>query len=174
MYPKSENVFKVIRNFEKIPGSIRESVYHVQMIESKVKPFMGSCGTQLCHAGWYASVTIKTLFDSIHFTDGGNKMAKHLGFKIMSDLIDWADKNPEIWGNKFGGSMFSDSKAFTGLHGKRISVNDIINHWKGVYERVLALEKTNEPIPIYKDITKELAILPIEEKADQPIKELVN
>ena len=48
-------------------------------------------------------------------------MARFLGFQGQICLLDWASGNPELWGNKNGGVMFSSDSAF----GKSTSKNVI-------------------------------------------------
>lgn len=161
---KSADVLKVIKNFEKLPLKTRLSEKGLNMGECGVTNFLGICNTTMCHGGWYAAVAIKNKFlKTFHYQDGANKMAQDLGFKHMNELQKWARDNEEIWGNNYGGIMFSSAEAFE--YKERFKANcleDIVQHWREVYERLLAKENTGK----YPDITKELAVLPTEEKVD--------
>lgn len=75
------------------------------------------------------------------FTDGCKLLAKFLGFRYESDLIEWASDNPKLWGNDFGNVMFSSVTAFNfkpepeDILGE-LTINDIINHWRDVANRI--------------------------------------
>lgn len=117
------------------------------------------CGTPMCHGGWYSLVLGYPRFDA-----GAEQMAEDLGFTpilnldgrgtpwedpAQDQLAQWAKNNPQLWGNVAGSVMFIDESAF----GVVISLDDdlqreqlspeltlqmIIDHWKGVMERTLA------------------------------------
>lgn len=161
---KSADVLKVIKNFEKLPLKTRLSEKGLNMGECGVTNFLGICNTTMCHGGWYAAVAIKNKFlKTFHYQDGANKMAQDLGFKHMSELSEWAMQNPELWGNESGSNMFASKHAFlTDKEFGATCLEDIIEHWRGVYQRLLVKENTGK----YPDITKELAVLPTEEKVD--------
>ncbi len=100
----------------------------VQMMHGSIhKP---ECGSPMCHGGWY--FVAKGLKKG-NFMQGAKRMAKDLGFKNDETLEDWALRNPEIWGNKFGDSMFCSNRAFGDVYID--SLQQIINHWKCVKER---------------------------------------
>ena len=94
-------------------------LYHPSHNESKSVP----CGTIGCHAGEYLlgrvwgndnycsngyHMTIKG-GRMASYTDGMYLMAEDLGFHHIEELIQWAGKNPDIWGNQFGSFMFGCS-----------------------------------------------------------------
>ena len=165
--PTSKQILTVINNFKKVlPLATRE--WHLNMSETRVNNCGHKCGTIHCHAGWYAIA--KNLHEKreVSFTHGAIQMSIDLGHKgdMDSSLINWADKNPEIWGNNDGDGMFSTRRAFshpTKRPEGAENLQHIIDHWTEVYERVLAIENKE---PERKDITKELAILPVNETAD--------
>jgi len=77
--------------------------------------------------------------DPVDYSDGAVKISIDLGFSDHYDLEDWADENPELWGNKYGSLMFmgGGSHAFTpGSQFKAHNLKDIIDHWKEVKERL--------------------------------------
>lgn len=96
-----------------------------------------SCHTPMCHAGWYligATPKNKSI-KSKSYLDGQILMVEHLGFDKLYKLLDWAHLNPRIWGNKNGSEMFrSNNKAFN--YDGTLTLAKIINHWKGVQERL--------------------------------------
>lgn len=176
-HPKAKDVLKVIRNFEKLPEHVRNEENNVDMGISPVKGAFEKCGTILCHGGWYTVASCILLpFISASYERGADKMARHLGFKDMIGLQRWANKNPEIWGNRYGGDMFCSKSAFFGKRtlseeDTKFSLQTIINHWKGVYQRLYDLENPKPIVnEVYPDITKDLANLPTEEKPDIIVK----
>ena len=133
------------------------------------------CGTVACHAGWYAMAkmkdleNVKFLHDSsmnnrfllykedelITFDDGIHLMARDMGFEEGWELREWAEYNPEIWGNDYGYAMFScdGEKAFgysefsTAGVIKGIDENEdildlekIVSHWRNVADRLEKIE----------------------------------
>ncbi len=65
-------------------------------------------------------------------------LAEFLDIKNRRYLNEWADNNPELWGNKFGIGMFCRWSAFTNESGKKLTHRDIINHWKQVLANIEA------------------------------------
>jgi hypothetical protein len=136
-HPKSENILKVIKTFEKVLPSAKKRG-HLDMTEPKVR----ECGTVHCHGGWFA-VAVCDLKKGVDYIDGANEMARMLGFAFYLDLESWARDEEKIWGNDAGALMFSDSSAFQSEkrpEGAK-SLQDIVDHWKEVYERVVKFEK---------------------------------
>ena len=95
------------------------------------------CG---CHAGFISAVFGES--DGIDWEESSRKLCNFLGFNLKFDLEDWAQDNPEIWGNEDGIFMFSDGTAF-GSESRIFSAEIILNHWEGVLER-LGNEKFKE------------------------------
>lgn len=160
MQVKSKDVMKVIKNFRKVLP-MAPSRQNLNMGLSHI--YIDRCGTVCCHGGWYAIAT-SNIGDKTSFLQGAIRMAEDL--RIANNLItQWAANNPEIWGNSDGLYMFSAPYAF--FHKEKRpqgarTLQDIVDHWTDVYERLKALET-----PEYEDITKELAVLPINETVDQ-------
>jgi len=162
--PKSSDVLKVIENFRKVlPRATL--LFNLDMRNPKVNNDY-QCGTVHCHAGWYA-VAVCDLSRPISFSAGVVQLVEDLGFSSVTELVSWAMVNVEIWGNTKGGLMFEYESAF--YHEEKrprgaLTLQDIIDHWTEVYERLKAQEA-----PKYPDITKELAILPKEEVPDKEV-----
>lgn len=172
-HPTSKAVFEVVERFKSVLP-LATLPRHLQMGVSKVNECGHECGTVHCHGGWYAVAVLPIADAEFGFQDGSERMAKDLGFESDMQLEEWASKFPEIWGNERAMGMFCDCTAF--IHIKKrprgaLNLQHIIDHWQEVGERLLDLEKSQQPL--YEDITKELAVLPVEEKADQPVKEIV-
>jgi hypothetical protein len=77
------------------------------------------CGTVHCVGGWYAVANlnrkeIKDEFNQgrVSFVNGAELMAQDLGFRCNYDLQNWAEVNPEIWGNEKGFEMLSKERAY--------------------------------------------------------------
>lgn len=184
MNPKSQDVLKVIKNFEKIPYSTRIKPQALSMGRSDVKTVFSRCGTVMCHGGWYAAVACRTFLNFLDFKDGAHKMAQHLGFPNSEGLVNWAQNNPEIWGNSHGAVMFADAIAFgcslDPFTCPRVNtIQEIVEHWKRVYNRLVEIEKREKlegsivKTITYSDITEELAVLPEDTvETDVKVKEL--
>lgn len=185
-HPKSEDVLKVIENFKLIPERKRMEKDSLDMMEPDVTSYGHACGTVHCHAGWYAAVNIKKFPSLSHLTffDGANLLTRDIfpelneidqsTLYVDRNLPKWATDNPQIWGNEDGGTMFCDEYAFyheTKRPEGAKSVQDIIDHWQEVYERLLVLEGKASAYPAYKDITKELAETAVVEEVSDLVKQ---
>ncbi len=127
-------------------------------MESGEKP---TCDTPGCHAG-LISIVAKDLpeLQDIHkkyrigarvnpdyynFNSWSNALAIFLGVVCRGNLERWAENNPKLWGNKYGGDMFvfdiafiDDTKAYIDDLAKQLTHRDIINHWKQVLVNIEA------------------------------------
>jgi hypothetical protein len=115
-----------------------------------------ACGTPGCHAGLISIVAqdlpeLQDIYMPLYLSESGRRgkrgnqyffyvwadaLAEFLGFKGEEDLETWAEKNPRLWGNKFGGDMFLSQSAFANGLYKKLTHRDIINHWKQVLKKV--------------------------------------
>ena len=92
------------------------------------------------------------------FLWGADWMASDLGFsdepqtipeahfgpsRLEEDLTHWAVAHPELWGNPNGDAMFCGDEAFgwSERTKPRPVLQDIIDHWRGVAERVREREE---------------------------------
>lgn len=109
------------------------------MLQVEIEPDE-PCGTPLCHAGWY-SVARAPLRKDADWQDVADLLARDLGFAGFRALLHWAHTNADIWGNKYGGSMFDSAHAFDvdpdSPLKARMTLHDIIAHWEGVRDRAL-------------------------------------
>lgn len=133
--PTPEQVQLVIDNLIKA-AKLAKNDCPIDMMETGVNR-KHPCGTPMCHGGWYGLVTT----DFHYFSEGGLQMANDLGFEDRYSLVLWAHENSEIWGNENGRYIFSDSKAFGLEEHELTSLHQIIDHWKGVKERLINLNK---------------------------------
>lgn len=170
IHPLASQVLTVINNFKKVlPMAKRED--HLNMGCTSVNR-SHECGTVHCHGGWYAISVLDVENKLLSYTDGADRLAKDLGFGFDEDIQEWAEQNQTLWGNEIGYGMFCDRRAFKSPDRPDGANNlqDIISHWTEVYERLLVFEGSERPV--YENISKDLAVLPISETADQPIKQL--
>lgn len=143
---KSENILKVINNFKKVlPMAKRDR--QLDMSQSDVNFAGYPCGTIHCHAGWYAVASCDVLTKILTYVNGIEQMAKDLDIPYEIILL-WASSNYEIWGNCYGSRMFNNRIAFchpvNRPEGAR-NLQDIVDHWTEVYERVKIIELLSEP-----------------------------
>jgi hypothetical protein len=104
-----------------------------------------SCKTPMCHGSWYAAISFPHQLWRISFSDGADLMAKHLGFnRGKNELTNWANANPEIWGNENGEFMFSEINAFNPLPNKKSNLRRIIRHWEQVKENLYGKRKNTK------------------------------
>lgn len=139
--PTSKQVQTVIDTFEKVlPMANYEG--HLYMMSITIDN--PSCGTPMCHAGWWGvarginSFSLGTidLSETLGFSDEYNLLT----FDINElQIVKWADDNPSIWGNTHGFFIFSHTDAFGDNCN---SLQDIVNHWKGVRDRLRADEES--------------------------------
>lgn len=121
----------VIDNLKKaLPLATLEN--HLNMSEPVVSSWEHPCGTIHCLGGWYliGSVGIENISEKnyVSYDEGTELMASHLG---IADVADWANDNPEIWGNEHGYQVFSDIEAFNDAR----TLGDIITYLEGVRDR---------------------------------------
>jgi hypothetical protein len=112
----------------------RTGGYGCDMAQASVDPH---CGTPGCHGGW-AGIALNVETDS--YLDGGDALAKHLGFNFRWELKRWALQNPDIWGNRNGLLMFGCPSAFDQKN-THFSVDVLIDWWQAVGERLLEKER---------------------------------
>ena len=126
------------------------------------------CRTTACHAGWYAlgrlmdHPAIRWRHDETFYKDPGETMmalrrdgtvthlmyhegahmlARDLGFMNSPALRGWAERHPEVWGNRHGKRMFAGDGALA--FGKPpfapVLVSEIVAWWRGVADRLDAV-----------------------------------
>jgi hypothetical protein len=100
------------------------------------------CGTVHCVAGWYAVansdrqvIKDKIKKGRVGFDDGANLMAQDLGFGWSYPLKNWAEENPEIWGNDDGFEMFESELAYDNA-----GFDGVIMQWCIVRDNLIKLE----------------------------------
>lgn len=140
--PTSDQIATVLMRFESIlPRALEieaRKMYSIDMGQSAV---YNDCGSPMCHGGWYAAASnIQRNTDFTHYDYGAKLMAHDLGFTDKEKLKEWADQNPKIWGNPYGIEMFCHRLAFVPMGAEITSLKQIYDHWKGVYDRVKAME----------------------------------
>ncbi len=147
-------------------NKLKEFVNALDMLSDDVKDWdidMNSeekpmCDTPGCHAGLISIVAkelpeLQEIYERITLSKWGssryryevwsNALTVFLGFMDRRHLRDWAENNPKLWGNKFGGDMFvfeiafiDDTKAYIDDLAKQLTHRDIINHWKQVLTNI--------------------------------------
>lgn len=133
MNPTKEQV-QVVINTLAIAKGMADSAGHKECPVDMGEVFVSHCGTPMCHGGYYALVK-----KGADYEDGAHQMAIDLGFEDRYGLQDWADENPLIWGNTDGWAMFDSVDAFGFLFDEDLTdLQQIIDHWKGVQERLPA------------------------------------
>lgn len=139
--PKSADVLKVINVFKKVlPLAAHD--HQLDMKEAAVN-IDRTCGTIHCHAGWFAVGACDVENSYINFWNGRLKMEEYLKFED-GKLLKWAVKNPKLWGNKFGGGIYSGKEAFINPVRRPKGANnlqDIVDHWQEVYTRLRKRER---------------------------------
>ena len=105
-----------------------------------------------CFAGWYGYSQVKdqkkTRYDDdgaivylgrrFVFSHASKMLAKRLGFENTNKLLDWAEANPQLWGNEYGAHMFAGFKAYpkaeTADTENRMEI--LLKHWEEVADRI--------------------------------------
>lgn len=162
-HPHSSQVQKVIDALQRaLPMAKAEG--HLRMTCDLVNAGGHVCGTVHCHAGWLAIGLGLHANKNISYLAGREALSEIMGFIDGKKLKEWAFFNPEKWGNPYGLYMFSDEKAFKSSrrpHGA-LNLKHIIDHWKEVKTRLVALESPSRP-----DIRHSLAaVKSVEERLD--------
>ena len=133
MHPKSERMYEVVERFR----SVQDMAGYVYMSEIYVEEL--HCGTVACMAGWY-SVAVD--LDERGFTHGAMALSAHLGFSRYMEFALWAQKNPRIWGNIWGLSLYDDRRAYDAWDCTvTLSVKQIADHLEKVANNLKKLEE---------------------------------
>lgn len=147
--PRYEKVLELATFFDLINHSEDESAV-VDMSEPSVPDLRKhSCGTEACHAGWFGAYYCKhnPVGDFMNYSE---IIANSLGFRDTKDeearnrMLQYFEDNPDIWGNKFGGGMFTGARAFRKEEGKPITLKVIAEHWYKVAERLQVLQENSK------------------------------
>ena len=87
------------------------------------------------------------------YHEGAHMLARDLGFMNSPSLRGWAERHPELWGNRHGERMFAGDGA--AAFGKPvftpIMVSEITAWWRAVADRLDAA------IPVHRDRASALA-----------------
>lgn len=108
----------------------------LDMAETRVHNNFYACNSVHCVAGWYATQHIddcENIYNTkiVSYHTGADLLSKNLGFDERFDLADWAEKNPEIWGNEDGDDIFYDTCAYNGAK----NLKEVVEYLKGVRDR---------------------------------------
>ena len=102
------------------------------------------CGTVACFGGWLA-IANEILGEEAEkynlawdYLDGAKFLEIKMGFEEWHGLSIWMREHPEVWGNKYGSSMFVFAESY-GCDDETITLPIIVNHLKGVVSRLTAL-----------------------------------
>jgi hypothetical protein len=115
------------------------------------------CGTPACFAGLISIVAkdLPELQVGYEYTSGTEAydywywteaLSIFLGFYGRDDIMEWADKNPKIWGCLRGAHMFSDEEAYVTdrselkTNGFTLNHRDLINWWAQVEKNITGQE----------------------------------
>lgn len=166
MQPRSKDVKQVVDLLK----SVLPQGGRLNMLITECNVDKNGCGTVCCVGGWFAialglpkyqgrGVKNKSSYLHISYSTGADMMGRILGFKDRKDLQKWAQENQEIWGNSGGYVMFADRYAYKSKSKQRANnLQDVIDHWQDVCNRLYALENpveiTNPPVYI-EDIIKQ-------------------
>ena len=87
------------------------------------------------------------------YYEGAHMLARDLGFMNASALKGWAERHPEIWGNRRGERMFAGdgAAAFGKPPYTPVMVSGIVAWWRAVADRLDAT------IPVHRDRADALA-----------------
>jgi hypothetical protein len=133
------NNFKtLIEALEALPEGIRNNKVNMSSVDEPV------CGTVGCFAGLISIVAkeipeLKKLYASKHI------YFFHAWVDALNEYLDinfreWAEENPEIWGNEDGWHMFYSITAFGKGAGDVLSHDEIIVFLRNAYDRWIDFE----------------------------------
>lgn len=155
---KSENVWKVIQNFERVlPYAKTKNKFNMgsPSVSCLIYPgeYAHECGTVHCFAGWYFLAKEWNLEDKFLKTDKNYTDGALLMHNDMFNIAEYCDQfaihsmreffrdNKEIWGNKYGSFLFYNDFAFTPREKKEAdNLMDCVEHLVEVAMRVQILE----------------------------------
>ena len=132
------------------------STNEVNMKYAYVEGLLEPCGLPACHGGWIAFAAYRGCIPQYKpekepldgFYKGVLILNNLCGFhrptsKAIDGLSSWANKNPIIWGNPYGETMFYEDDAFLDVDATNpLTIQDIIAHYRGVVKRLRATEES--------------------------------
>ena len=146
----SKKVFEFVEIFERIlPYAQHDGALDMgEDCVSETPEFDGrshKCGTIHCHAGWFC---LAKQWDGeseylpgeyVYYQRGSDLIWLHFGPYGIPGLMD---KNPHIWGNRYGADMYRDKRAFISKERPdgAETLQDIVDHWGEVGIRLLIQE----------------------------------
>lgn len=126
-----------------------------------IRPYDDECGTTACFAGWYLfadlhdkgedhafvdhtdhgtgcrfhalTVPVQHGGYMVHWDEGANAFARAVGFRHYEELEEWAALRPDLWGNPYGGDMFTRATAYGETpQGDEVTIHTVMEHWRNV------------------------------------------
>ena len=144
-HPPSERFFELSTLYYQLHSTFSKG--KVDMTSVHIPYDKHKCGTPACFAGWFR-IGIQTFLNKkepafFSYSAYASRMAKFI-FPEQNwnkhDLCNWANQNPEIWGNISGSFMFSVADAFNTTD-EEINLEKIATHLKKVGQRLWEIER---------------------------------
>lgn len=120
----------------------------VDMSETYSDSEAHKCSSPACFGGWLSIMFSTEKVSGLrYYYNGASMFAKELGFIYEGfakehgnavELTEWAQRNPEIWGNSRGRNIFSNGTAFAEKGGYNCEHNLTVKH---ISEKLIAVAK---------------------------------
>ena len=144
-HPLSKNVYALVNRFREVCR--QHDACNVSMLDigiTTIKAKDHSCKTTACHAGYYRLARFKSLIgNAAGYMAGSLAMARDLGFENADELTCWASTHSALWGNEYGAMMFAMEEAFGASSSSGLTLQDVVNHWEQVGDRLRHLEEVS-------------------------------
>lgn len=98
-------------------------------------PCSYECGSPCCVAGWFEFTCNKSRSNDLGYHCGVSTIEKHLELLYVDE---WANQNPEIWGNERGIDIFLGPEAYN--YKGKLTLRKIAHHWYQVAERLREIQ----------------------------------
>lgn len=150
-HPNADRMEEMGNKFIDIHQAEKMSSRNLNFDESFVDE-KSRCNTVACHGGWGSVIfdlwkenSSLACVEYQDYISGANAIADFIGFKRFGGMRfnstyfeDWAEENPELWGNEWGEKMFGlDGYISFGFDRKgECTLEDIGNHYIQVAARI--------------------------------------
>ena len=152
MAEKMDKAADVLHNASKRYPDHRIAMQSFLISQRKVQD-PEQCETVACMAGfYYLGKTTNPVFikdkvqntsylsgDFSHYAgyeEGMTMFARDLGFNDKTELYTWAEEHPAIWGNRYGGNLFSVQNAYNVPANEYLTMEIVVAHLHNVAERL--------------------------------------
>ena len=148
-HPKPEAIYKAVRSIE----ALKKSEHALKLDFGETHVVVEDRTTTSCLTGFYAYsqepeealviddagiVCNRHSKRPLEFAENADRFARALGFRDDWALLEWAGRNPRIWGNPHGSQMHRSTNAYQepGAPFVDVTLRHVLKHWRDVARRL--------------------------------------